>query len=156
MQSSIDKLHTTGHRLTPQRRLILDILQESAARIPSEHLDAETLYIRAKARDTNISLATVYRSLALLKEIGLVQQHQLGEDHGHFEPIQENLHFHFTCLNCGQVIEFEAPEVLGIVHGLQNSRGLQVKEMHLHLGGYCSACLNNGADGIAATSSSSS
>jgi Fur family transcriptional regulator, ferric uptake regulator len=127
--------HTQGYRLTRQRRLVLDILQDSR-----EHLDAETLYERAKARDARISLATVYRSLALLKEAGLVQEYHLGKNHGHFETIQASPHHHFTCIQCGQVSEFEAPQISEMAVRLCESQGLQVLRINLHLSGYCTNC----------------
>jgi Fur family ferric uptake transcriptional regulator len=131
----IRALHAGGYRLTRQRRLVMEVLEESA-----EHLDAETLHDRAKARDPNISLATVYRTLTLLKEVGLVEEHRLGEDHAHYEAVQEDPHYHFTCLKCGRVVEFDAPQVIGVVQELSEREGLQVTDVHLFLSGYCAQC----------------
>jgi Fe2+ or Zn2+ uptake regulation protein len=128
-------LHATGRRLTRQRRLVMEVLEEA-----DEHLDAETIHDRAKARDPNISLATVYRTLALLKEMGLVEEHRLGEDHAHYEAVQDVPHYHFTCLECGRVIEFAAPEVGQVVQALSQQEGLQVADVHLFLTGYCRQC----------------
>jgi Fur family ferric uptake transcriptional regulator len=133
--NSIATIRSHGRRLTHQRRLVLEILAESR-----EHLDAETLYERAKARDPDIGLATIYRSLALLKEAGLVEEDQLGEDHGHFETTPSSPHHHFTCLKCGRVVEFESPQVMEVVRRLCESEGLQVTDVRLHLSGYCSQC----------------
>jgi len=132
---SIDNIRSRGYRLTPQRRLVLEILEKSQG-----HIDAETLYERAKAHDPNISLATVYRTLAVLKEAGLVQEHRLGENHGHFEPTQATPHYHFTCIGCRQVIEFETPAVAEAVQSLTDREGVQVMNIHLSLTGYCSNC----------------
>ena len=126
---------TPGHRLTHQRKLILEILEKS-----QEHLDAADLYLQAKARDAHISLATVYRTLAILKEAGLVQENQLGQDHGHFETTQPTPHYHFTCLKCGRVIELDVPQVMEAAHELCESKGLQVTGMHLLFSGYCGEC----------------
>lgn len=134
-EQSRDIIRTHGRRLTRQRKLVLEILEES-----QEHLDAEALYARAKARDPNISLATVYRTLSLLKEARLVQEHRLGEVHGHFEATQPTPHYHFTCLKCGRVVEFEAPQVMELARKLCESKGLQITEMHLLFSGYCSEC----------------
>lgn len=130
-----DQIRSSGHRLTRQRMLVLEILQES-----QEHLDADMIYDRAKARDPNISLATIYRSLGMLKEMRLVQEHRLGENHGHFETTQSAPHYHFTCLKCGRVVEFESPQVMKAARKLCGSKGLQVTEVHLHLSGYCLEC----------------
>jgi Fe2+ or Zn2+ uptake regulation protein len=121
--------------MTRQRRLVLEVLEES-----EEHLDAEALYDRAKARDPNISLPTVYRTLTLLKEIGLVEEHQLGEDHAHFEAVREVPHYHFTCRECGRVIEFDAPQVVQLARELSEQEELQITDVHLLLSGYCGQC----------------
>lgn len=125
-------------RLTHQRRLVLEIIRNS-----QEHPDAEAILLQARARDARISQATVYRALAFLKEAGLVQEHSLGQGHGHFEAAQGAPHYHFTCKQCGRVIEFSAPEVIDIVHSLGEERGLLVTEVHLLLSGICDRCRTN-------------
>ena len=93
----IDAIRSQGRRLTRPWQLVLEILKEN-----KEHLDAETIFERARERDARIGLATVYRTLAFLKEIGLVDEYQFGEDHGHFEAVQDDRpHYHFTWMNCG-------------------------------------------------------
>ena len=139
MDNYVEQIRSSGRRLTRQRKLVLEILEES-----QEHLDADAIYDRAKARDPNIGLATVYRSLGLLKEMGLVQEHRLGENHGHFETTQSTPHHHFTCLACGRVVEFESPQVVEVARKLCEIEGLQVTEVHLHFSGYCSKCRADG------------
>jgi Fe2+ or Zn2+ uptake regulation protein len=124
-----------GRRLTSQRRLILDVLKES-----DEHLEADAVYDRAKERAPGLSLATVYRTLALLKEMELAEEHRLGEGHSHYEAVQEEPHYHFTCRCCGKVIEFDTPFVSEIERELYERRGIQVTTAHLHLTGYCRDC----------------
>jgi Fur family transcriptional regulator, ferric uptake regulator len=128
-----------GLRMTRQRQLILDVITAS-----QEHLDADSIHDLVKIRDTRIGLATVYRTLALLKELGLVQEHKLGEEHGHFEIVQDIPHYHFTCLSCQQVIEFEAPTVVELVNALATREQLLVNEIHLSVRGYCPKCRQNG------------
>ncbi len=127
--------HSSGYRLTHQRQLVLQVLSHS-----SGHLDAETVYLKAKAVDPRISMATVYRSLAFFKELGIVAEHPLGENHGHFEPAYPNPHYHFTCLSCGEVIEFPAPQVMEIAEALSRERELVIRDMHLHFSGFCAHC----------------
>ncbi len=95
----------SGQRLTRQRKLVLDVVSDS-----QEHLDAETIYQLARERDENISLATVYRSLAYLKATGLIQEHNLGEDHGHFEfdPRRAALPLHLQKLWAGDRVRSAA------------------------------------------------
>lgn len=128
-----------GRRLTSQRRLILNVLRES-----DEHLDAEDVHQRAKRRAADISLATVYRTLTLLNEMGLVEAHHLGEGHSHFEAVQEEPHYHFTCSECGKVIEFDAPLVTKIAQELSEQEDVQITKAHLHLTGYCKECQDRG------------
>jgi Fe2+ or Zn2+ uptake regulation protein len=128
-------LRAAGRRLTAQRRLILQVLEESTG-----HLDADTLYDRVKARDPDVSLATVYRTLALLREIGLVEEHRLGQDHGHYEAVRQEPHYHFTCLRCDKVIEFDTPLMAQIVQALCEQEGVRVTSTHLHVSGYCPQC----------------
>lgn len=133
----LETFHARGHRLTHQRWLVLQVLAES-----DEHLDAETVFLRAKALDPKISLATVYRSLAILKELDLVKEHTLGESHGHFETVHSAPHYHFTCSSCSRVIEFDAPEVQSIARRLSREHGLVIDDMHLYFTGTCMECLN--------------
>ena len=133
-----DKLHTTNRRMTRQRQLVFDTLQHS-----HDHLDVESLYQRTKAHDSNISLATVYRTLAVLKKMGLVEEHQFGEDHSHFEVAHPAPHYHFTCLKCKQVLEFDAPQVMEAARRLSEQEGLHITDAHLFLSGYCSKCRNH-------------
>jgi Fur family ferric uptake transcriptional regulator len=132
----LDSLRSNGFRVTRQRQLILEVLDESR-----EHLDAVALYERVKARDARIGLATVYRTLALLVGMGLVEEHSLGEEHGHFESVQDDVHhYHFSCASCGRVIEFEAPAVMQVVQTLIEEHGVQVEDIHLFIKGYCAQC----------------
>jgi Fe2+ or Zn2+ uptake regulation protein len=133
-------IRSQGHRLTRQRELVYEILEESM-----EHLDAESVFERARKRDKRIGIATIYRNLAFLKEIGLVDEHQFGEDHGHFEAVQNNRpHYHFTCLKCKKVVEFQAPQVMKLARKLCQSDDLQVVEVQLHFKGYCAQCRPDG------------
>jgi len=115
--------------------LLLDVLEQSDG-----HLDAETLYRQAKGLDPNISLATVYRTLAVFKELGLVEEHRLGREHCYYESVQERPHYHFTCRECGRVIEFDSLLVAQIEQELSEQKGVQVLGVHLHISGYCSEC----------------
>ena len=130
-----ESLHTSGRRVTRQRRLVMQVIQENPG-----HLEVEAVHALAKARDPKISLATVYRTLAVLKEIGMVKDHALGENHAHFEAAPEKPHYHFTCRKCGQVIEFDAPQVMQAVRALSKRERLQVADVHLFLSGYCARC----------------
>ncbi len=131
----LSALHAGRQRLTRQRLLILQTLEASQG-----HLDAEDIHARVREQDARVSLATVYRTLALFKALGLVQEHSLGEEHGHFEVTQSAPHYHFTCRRCHRVIEFESQAMTRSVQKLAEQMGWQVTEVNLALYGYCAAC----------------
>jgi Fur family ferric uptake transcriptional regulator len=129
-------VRSRGLKLTRQRRLVLNILENSRG-----HLGADMVFTKARERDKRIGIATVYRTLALLKQLGLAEEHSLGEDHGHFEAAdKEKPHYHFTCLKCGKIVEFESPEVLRLAKSMCQKKGLQVTDVSLHFNGYCRQC----------------
>lgn len=125
-----------GLRMTMQRRLILEALEET-----EEHLDAERLYQRLRARDQSVSLATVYRTLHLLYQAGLIEQRFLDGDQsrGYYE-IRDEEHYHFTCRQCGRVIEFESELVEQISQALTAQHGVQVQRARVHFEGLCADC----------------
>jgi len=128
--------HTTGRRLTSQRRLLLEVLAGC-----DDHLDAEGIYELAKERDPNISLATVYRTLKVLKEVGIVQERMLDhEGQKHHYEMAARAHYHFTCLECGRVIEFESPLIEQASDEVAEAWGLEVIHTRVHLDGYCPDC----------------
>ncbi len=139
--SLITALQASGHRITRQRRVVLEVLEESR-----EHPDAESLYRKARQRAPRLSLATVYRTIAVLKQMGLVAEYSLGEEHGHFEAIPERPHYHFTCLGCGQVVEFDAPQVAQAVQELAEREGMEIRAIHFSITGYCAGCRTGGQD----------
>ena len=121
--------------LTRQRKLVWEVLKDA-----HEHLDAETVYLRAKNRSPKISLATVYRSLAFLKSAGLIQELNLGENHNHYEISHSAPHAHFTCLRCGKVLEVESPQLNELALRVCRLQGLQITQLDVHLRGYCPEC----------------
>ena len=127
-----------SRHLTRQRQLVLEILKETPG-----HPDAGMIYLEAKKRDERIGLATVYRSLDFLKNEGLVEENSFGEDHGHFETTQGPHHYHFTCVDCGKVIELKGAEMDRIVQTLSDLRPVQVTEINIHLRGCCPDCQKN-------------
>jgi Fe2+ or Zn2+ uptake regulation protein len=128
-------LSRRSHHMTRQRQLVLEILKETGG-----HPDAGVIFQEAKKKDDRISLATVYRSLDYLKRESLVEENSFGEDHGHFETIQDPHHYHFTCIGCGKVIELEGAWIHKMVYASSEAQKLQVTEINIHLRGYCPDC----------------
>lgn len=131
------QLAQAGLRATPQRLIVLEILQEA-----DEHLDAEAIYERARERDSRISLATVYRTLAKLKEVGLVDQRYFARDHKreYYEATGKGEHYHFTCLGCGKVIEVETPRIAQARRELSEALGLEFVHACICFEGFCPEC----------------
>ena len=127
----------SGRRVTLQRQIVLDVIETA-----EKHLDAETIFQRAREKDSNISLATVYRTLAVLTEMGLVDRSYLARNHEreHYEPVGAPKHHHFTCLDCHQVIEFQSPGLSQLIGQLQEELGVEVLHACICVEGYCSEC----------------
>ena len=139
VQGAKDLLRAHGKRITSQRALLLQIIEES-----TEHLDAEALYRRAKRREPRINLTTVYRTLNLLKESGLIEPSYLTHDHHReqFEPKPDAEHYHFTCIQCGKVIEFESPLIEQLRREVRRKFGVEFTHGCLCFEGYCAECAN--------------
>ncbi len=95
-----------GLRMTDQRRVVAQVLGAA-----DDHPDVEELYARAAAVDPKISLATVYRTVKLFEEAGLLEKHEFGDGRARYEDAERDHHDHLIDVNTGQVIEFVDPEI---------------------------------------------
>src|ERR1700683_4781801 len=133
-----DSLKQRGVRLTRQRRLLLDLIDRSGL-----HLDAESLYQMAKERDAKLNRVTVYRTLKLLKEGGLVDEldlaHFEGEKH-YYETRMKQEHAHVICLRCGRVEEVFGEPLQAVRGQVQSQLGFEIVFARTEIGGYCSHC----------------
>lgn len=123
------------HRLTNQRRLLMQLLHEN-----ERHIDAKELYLKASAIDRSISPATVYRNLNLFKEIGLLDEIRLGRDRCYYEIKRSPEHQHLVCQGCGKVLEFQNPYFGKLLEEVQREYNFNVTKPGLYLEGYCSEC----------------
>lgn len=133
-----DSLKQRGIRLTRQRQLLLDLLDKSG-----QHLDAESLYQMAHQRDSKLNRVTVYRTLKLLKEGGLVDEldlmHQTGDQH-FYETRTKQEHAHIICLRCGKVEEFFGDPLQRLRRQVEAHFGFQIVIARTEIGGYCAHC----------------
>ena len=127
---AIEVLRNAGKRITPERLLLLRIIHEHP------HLDAAEIYQLARKENARLSLATVYRTVNLLDQLGLVHTCSLGEDHVHYES-QTASHYHLVCRNCGKVIEIPPHEA---VERLGERWGFETTSATVELTGYCRQC----------------
>lgn len=136
--ASNDVLTQSGKRLTRQRRILLDLIDRTG-----EHLDAERLFQMAKQADPKFNRVTVYRTLKMLKEGGLVDEldlmHQAGEQH-YYETRRKGEHAHVICLACGKVEEYFGEPLTRLRRQIESHFGFQVLLARTEVGGYCSHC----------------
>jgi Fur family ferric uptake transcriptional regulator len=136
--SSRKPLPERGLRLTRQRKILLDLIDKTG-----QHLDAERLYQMAKEEDPKLNRVTVYRTLKLLKEGGLVDEldlmHQAGEQH-YYETRRKQEHAHVICLACGKVEEFFGEPLQRLRKQIESHFGFKIVLARTEMGGYCSHC----------------
>lgn len=127
-----------GLRLTKQRRLIFSILESAKT-----HLNAKEILELAQQREPSIDQVTIYRNLALLKKMGVVDEldllHLQGDQH-YYEARQTRAHSHVACLGCEKVFEFYTPAMKEIDRELNKECGFVVSFSRIEIGGYCSDC----------------
>ena len=131
-------LKSRGIRLTRQRQLLLALIDESG-----KHLDAENLYQMAHQRDPKLNRVTVYRTLKMLKEGGLVDEldlmHYEGDQH-YYETRTKQEHAHIVCLRCGKVEEYYGEPLQKLRRQVETMFGFQILIARTEVGGYCSHC----------------
>ncbi len=133
-----DSLKKRGVRLTRQRQILLDLIDKSG-----EHLDAERLFQMAKQVDPKLNRVTVYRTLKMLKQGGLVDELDLmhfGGDQHYYETRLKQEHAHVICLRCGRVEEFFGEPLQKIRRQVEATFGFQILIARTEIGGYCAHC----------------
>ncbi|WP_435259046.1 Fur family transcriptional regulator [Thioclava sp. FR2] len=106
MTDIIARCEAKGLRMTEQRRIVARVVGEA-----EDHPDVEELYARASAIDPRISLATVYRSVKLFEEAGILEKLEFGDGRARYEDAERDHHDHLIDVNTGEVIEFVDPEI---------------------------------------------
>lgn len=134
-ETSHHTLSTAGIRVTGQRALILEIIRQGQG-----HLDAVEIYRQASIKQPRLSLSTVYRTMQILKRLGLVEEVHIDDTHHHYEPKQATDHYHLVCLGCGAVIEFTYPLAHQITTGVPDAKEFQIVNTDVRITGYCSRC----------------
>lgn len=126
----VSLLRSAGRRITPERELLLQIVENNA------HLDAEEIYRIAQEERPHIGLATVYRTLTLLKDLGVVRTTDLGENHSHYE-VRSDDHIHLVCSVCGHVTDIPVPSAL---YKAAEKEQFSVQRTHFEIFGICKSC----------------
>ncbi|MEL6639874.1 MAG: Fur family transcriptional regulator [Pseudomonadota bacterium] len=126
----LQRCEASGLRMTDQRRTIAGVLEDA-----DDHPDVEELYKRAAAQDANISLATVYRTVKLLEEAGILDKHEFGDGRARYETADREHHDHLIDVHSGEVIEFVDAEIEALQEKIAAKLGYRLMGHRLELYG---------------------
>jgi len=132
-------LKKNGFKLTPQRRLILDIIHDAQG-----HLTAEEILNHVQAKVSGVNKSTIYRTLELLENLGCVVKSEL-KDRFVYHHAEEGHHHHLVCRECGKLIDCEERLFFTIHKELQKQYGFQADFRHMVIKGICQECRRKGA-----------
>ena len=129
------RLNELGYRMTPQRLMILSAVEKA-----DNHISAEEIYIQVRARYPHVNVSTVYRTLDLLKELGLVTETDMGDSRVRYHSIGKGHHHHLVCEQCGETIDIEEAVLVPLWAEIEQKYDFKVNMKHLAFFGLCSRC----------------
>ncbi len=129
-ETILQRCEAKNLRMTEQRRVIAAVLQEA-----DDHPDVEELYARASAQDPKISIATVYRTVKLFEEAGILDRHDFGDGRARYETADRDHHDHLIDLHSGEVIEFVDPEIEALQEKIAAKLGYRLEGHRMELYG---------------------
>lgn len=130
-----DELHARGMRWTPQRRLLIEVLQGATG-----HVTGAELVERCRELDASTIPSTVYRTLDVLEELGLVRHAHGPDGREEYHVLPRTEHGHLHCSHCGRSWDIEAGEAADLVAALRRDRGFEMDLSHLTISGRCAEC----------------
>lgn len=136
-----ERLHAGGLRWTPQRRVLVEVLSRSDG-----HVTGAELVERCRAVDPATTPSTVYRTLDVLEELGIVRHAHGADGREEFHVMPDADHGHLHCTGCGQTWEIDADEAATLVAALQADRDFRVDLSHLSVSGLCRECAASDED----------
>jgi len=131
----VTKLSEKGYRLTPQRLMILSAIENS-----DDHISAEEIYAQVVAKYPNVNISTVYRTLELLKRLGLVTETDLGGGRVRYHPADRGHHHHLVCTECGAIIDLDESLLSSLESRLLREYKFIADLKHLAIFGHCTNC----------------
>jgi len=134
LEAIIRQLSEKGFKLTPQRKLLLEILFHSRG-----HLSAEEIFEEVKTTQPNVSFGTIYRNLSLLAEMGVINQLNFKDGRSRFE-LSQGHHHHLICLDCGNAIDVPECPFSKIFDDTASANKFLIKEHNFEVYGYCEGC----------------
>ena len=130
-----DRLHARGLRWTPQRRTLVEVLARTDG-----HVTGADLVERCRALDPTTTPSTVYRTLDVLEELGIVRHHHGSDGREEFHVLPDAEHGHLHCRQCGGSWEITGAEISPMLDALRSERGFHVDISHVSLSGRCADC----------------
>jgi Fur family ferric uptake transcriptional regulator len=131
----LDLLRRNGHRITPQRVMILEVVRNHGG-----HISAEEVYRELQLAHPYIYRSTVYRTLEMLSQEGVVTVTDLGKGTVHYEMHSGEPHHHLVCQSCGKLEEFDHELLQSLQQALKRKYQFQARLDHMAIFGLCSKC----------------
>jgi len=131
----IDKLKKLGYRLTPQRMMIVSAIENS-----NDHISAEEIYSQVVDKYPNVNISTIYRTLELLEQLGLVTKTDLGGGRVRYHPADKGHHHHLICQECGAIIDLNESVLSSLKDALLREYSFVADLRHLGIFGRCVKC----------------
>jgi Fur family transcriptional regulator, ferric uptake regulator len=131
----LDQLAEAGYRMTPQRSMIITAIENS-----TNHISAEEIYASVVTKYSHVNISTVYRTLELLKERGLVTETDLGNGRVSYHPTGKGQHHHLVCHQCGAIIDLDETAFIDLKEILRKKYGFLADLKHLAIFGRCTKC----------------
>jgi Fur family peroxide stress response transcriptional regulator len=134
LEQAVEKLKSTGVRMTPQRHAILEFLLSSMS-----HPTADEIYKSLEGKFPNMSVATVYNNLRVFKEAGLVRELTYGDASSRFDANMTD-HYHVICRQCGKITDFDYPPLIDVEREAAKRTGFRVESHRMEIYGICKDC----------------
>jgi Fur family ferric uptake transcriptional regulator len=131
----VRKLGEQGYRLTPQRLMTIAAIEHS-----NGHISAEEIYAQVVMKYPNVNISTVYRTLELLKKLGLVTDTDFGEGRVRYHPVGKGHHHHLVCQECGAITDLDEAVLTPLKEDLLRQYGFSADLKHLAIFGRCAKC----------------
>jgi len=131
----VNDLGQKGYRMTPQRMMIVAAVENS-----SDHISAEEIHAQVVQKYPNVNISTVYRTLDLLEELGMVIKTDLGGGSVRYHPVDKGHHHHLVCRDCGAIIDLDEKVMANLKESLLRDYNFVAELRHLGIWGRCVKC----------------
>ena len=128
------RLHARGYRVTPQRTLVLAAVNDLG------HATPEEILVRVQAESPKVNLSTVYRTLEVLEDVGLVTHAHLGHGSPTYHSVDDDVHIHLVCRRCDGIESIPAGATRDFFDALDRERGFSTDVGHMAIHGLCRTC----------------